>query len=344
MADPNWKPPVSLKDLPPVSDLCREPFERDYFQALRRLQAGVRGMPDFGTASRPKDEPVRFSQEASLAFAPSTIAGAKWNDARERLEIRLRFTGLLGPNGPMPAHLTEYVMDRTRHGSDHTLEAFLNIFHHRFYTLFFRAWALNQPTVDFEHASRHRHRTYLKSLFGLGTDGLEARDAVPDSARLFYAGWLCSQSRSGAGLASILADFYQLPVQLEEFRGTWLELPASSRCQLGTSAATGTLGSSCFAGEKMWLANVKFRLRIGPLSLAQLKTFLPGERAWERLCGWVRFYIGHEQFWDVQLVIRRSEVPACVLGQGARLGQTTWLGSPPNTPEIGDLVLQGRNN
>jgi type VI secretion system protein ImpH len=194
-----------------VADLCREPFDHDFFHALRCLQASWPARPDIGTAARPKDEPVRFAQEASLSFAPSTIAGATWRKEHERIDVRLRFTGLLGPNGPMPAHLTEYVMNRARHGNDHTLEAFLNIFHHRYYALLFRAWALNQPTVDFDHGSRHRHRTYLSSLFGLGTNGLADRDSVPDAARLFYGGWLCAQSRSGSGLAAILADFYQVP-------------------------------------------------------------------------------------------------------------------------------------
>jgi type VI secretion system protein ImpH len=184
----------------------------------------------------------------------------------------------------------------------------------------------------------------LTSLFGLGTGGLERRDAVPDSARLFYAGWMCGLSRSGAGLASILGDFYQLPVILKEFCGTWLGLPGNSRCELGASAETGTLGISCFAGEKMWLANVKFRLRMGPLTLPQLESFLPGGLAWEQLCSWVRLYCCQEQFWEVQLVIHRSEVPPCVLGRNARLGQTTWVGRPRATPEIDDLVLQGRNN
>src|SRR5687767_3678569 len=122
MADTNRKSSLRMKELPSVVDLCRDPFERDFFQTLRRLQAVCREMPDFGTASRPKDESVRFSQEPSLAFAPSTIAGAKWNDSQTRLDIVLRFSGLLGPHGPMPAHLTEYVMDRTRHSGDRTLE------------------------------------------------------------------------------------------------------------------------------------------------------------------------------------------------------------------------------
>ena len=44
--------------------------------------------------------------------------------------------GLLGPNGPLPLHLTEYVRERLRHHADPTFARFLDLFHHRF-ALFF---------------------------------------------------------------------------------------------------------------------------------------------------------------------------------------------------------------
>ena len=77
-----------------------------------------------------------------------------------RRACRCRLFGLLGPNGPLPLHLTEYARERLRHAGDPTLSRFLDIFHHRFLALFYRAWAQAQPHVN-------RDRPERRSLPGL---------------------------------------------------------------------------------------------------------------------------------------------------------------------------------
>jgi type VI secretion system protein ImpH len=283
---------------------------------------------------------VRLAQEASLAFSPSAISGAHWSDATQKLEVLLRFNGLLGPNGPLPIHLTEWVMDRKRHFNDPTIGAFLNQFQHRIYTLFFRAWALNQPAVDFDRPDERHHAFYLRSLIGLGTDGTTDRDAVPDATRLFLSGWLGGLSRSPDGLAAILTEFLGVPVQVRSFQGTWLTLPADSRCRLGASPDTGRLGQTCFAGDSIWVSHLKFRLRFGPLTLPQYERLLPGGDAFIQVRDWIRSYIGEEFSWEAQLILRRPHVPPCGLGAGVRLGWTSWLGAPPPDRDVADLIAQ----
>ena len=53
--------------------LARAPWSFDFFQALRRIEGLFADRPKLGRALRPSDEPVRLSQEASVAFAPSTL-------------------------------------------------------------------------------------------------------------------------------------------------------------------------------------------------------------------------------------------------------------------------------
>ena len=338
MADPNGNPPPPVGPPEELVAFLRDPTVHDFFGTLRWLQAQL-DMPEIGTAISPSAERLRFAQEPTLGFVPSAITGAEWNDAKKRLDVRLAFTGLLGPNGPMPIHLTEYVIDRRNHSHDRTLEAFLNIFHHRIYSLFFRAWALNQRTVDYESA-RQLHSQYLRCLIGQGTGGAEQRDNVPDAARLYYSGWLGGLSRSPAGLAAILADFLQVPVEVHSFQGMWLELPYDSRCRLGESRSTGLLGTSCFAGERIRVSHLKFRIRIGPLGRRDYESLLPGGPAFRQLLAWVRSFVGEELFCEAQLVLRRSDVPACELGSGVRLGWTTWLGQPAAGRDVDDLVAQ----
>jgi type VI secretion system protein ImpH len=239
----------------------------------------------------------------------------------------------------MPIHLTEYMLDRRNHSKDRTLEMFLNIFHHRIYSLFFRAWALNQRTVDYESASG-KHGQYLRCLIGLGTGGTENRDHVPDDARIYYSGWLGALSRSPAGLAAILADFLGVPVEVHSFQTMWLDLPRDSQCRLGESRATSMIGTSCFAGERIRVSHLKYRIRLGPLERAEYENLLPGGPAFRQLGEWVRSFLGEELFCEAQLVLRRHDVPACRLGGGARLGWTTWLGQPAADRDVDDLVAQ----
>jgi type VI secretion system protein ImpH len=339
MADPNRNSSTSLKEHPAVGELLRDSSGFDFFALLRELQA-IGDMPAFGRALRPGDEQVRLAQETSLAFSPSAVSGARWRERTEKLEVLLRFTGLLGPNGPMPIHLTEYVLDRKRHMDDPTIEAFLNQFQHRIYTLFFRAWALNQPAVDFDRADERRHTFYLRSLIGLGTDGTEECNSIPDFSRLYLSGWLGSLSRSPDGLAAILTEFLGLPVGVQSFQGTWLTLPDDSRCRLGQSPSTGVLGQTCFAGDSIWVAHLKFRLRFGPLTRAQYERLLPGGETFVQVRDWVRTYVGDEYSWEAQLILHRSDVPACELGSSVRLGWTSWLGAPPPDRDVDDLVVQ----
>lgn len=340
MADSNRNPSTPLRQRPGVTELLSRPLELDFFAIIRRLQAENDDEPAVGTSLRPAEESARFAQEATLSFPPTSISSAKWNEKRDLLEVVLRFTGLLGPHGPLPAHLTEYVMDRKRHHNDPTIGAFLDLFHHRIFSLFFRAWAVNQPTVDFDRADERRHSFYYRSLIGVGTVPPEEHDSVPDPARLFFSGWLGGLSRSPEGLGGILSEFLGVPVSVTNFQGSWLELQRESRCRLGESRSTGVLGSSCFAGERVWLSHLKFRLRIGPLTWDNYQRLLPGETAFRQVKDWIRFYVGEEFSWEAQLVLRRDEFRPCQLGGGARLGWTSWSGTPEKHRDLDDLILQ----
>ena len=57
-----------------VRRLSDAPWEFDLFQAMRLVEAAHPQRSRIGEARRPLDEPVRFAQEAALAFAPSAVA------------------------------------------------------------------------------------------------------------------------------------------------------------------------------------------------------------------------------------------------------------------------------
>ena len=149
-----------------------------------------------------------------------------------RRACRCRLFGLLGPNGPLPIHITEYARHRLRHAGDPTLSRFLDLFHHRFIALFYRAWAQAQPHVNRDRAGHDRFLMYIGSFIGIAPQSLRHRDTVPDLAKLFHVGTLVRQVRNADGLAAIIRQFFRVPARIEEFVGHWLLLAPRDRTYL----------------------------------------------------------------------------------------------------------------
>jgi type VI secretion system protein ImpH len=322
-----------------IEALVANPTAFDFFRAVRLLEAQHADQPRIGTSIDPRQDPVRFGQRPSLGFARSTIESFTDGGAQPH-ELLVNFMGLLGPNAPLPLHITDYARDREMNGKDETLPAFLNIFHHRLLSLFYRAWAVNQKAADLDRPERASFARFIGSFFGLGMPELRNRDAVPDWAKLYYSGWLSGQTRNADGLETILRDFFQMPVRVLTFVGHWLRLPEHSVCRLGEAPETGTLGRSAVIGARVWDCQLKFRVRIGPVTLAELQRLLPGGETFLRLRCWVRGYSGDEFLWDVQVVLKKEEVPPIQLGCAGLLGWTTWVKSVPSERDAEDLILE----
>lgn len=321
------------------SNLERAPHEFDFFQAVRRLEALHADKPRMGRSSRPVDDPIRLGQAASLAFAGASLAAFEPGKDGRPPRLTGHFFGLLGPNGPLPIHLTEYAYDRQHNARDKTLVRFLDVFHHRMLSLLYRAWAGARPAVSLDRPEDDWFGVYLASLIGLGMDTLRDRDALPDHAKLHHAGRLSAQARNPGGLRAMIAEFFRVPARIEEFVGAWLVLPQDGRLRLGRSRATGLLGHSAVAGARIWSRQHKFRVVMGPMDLAAYRRLLPGGTSLARLVAMTRNYVGDELAWDLRLVLARDEVPALKLGGDARLGWSTWLGRRREDTDAGDLVL-----
>jgi type VI secretion system protein ImpH len=322
--------------------LAERAVRMDFMQALRLLENAYPGQPRIGTALRPRDEAVRFGQDPSLGFEPGALRGFTPATAQCRARLTVHFTGLLGPNGPLPLHFTEYARERARNHGDGTLVAFLDVFHHRALSLFYRARASAEPAISLDRPGSDRFGDYLGSLFGIGTPALRERDEIGDFAKLHFAGLLANGRRPAAGLATILRAYYGLPVRIEQFTGHWMPIPQEGWTRIGRQDLGNRLGTSAVLGRKVWDCQHRFRLVFGPLGLADYARLLPGAPGMRRLQAWVRQYTGMALDWDVRLVLKKEQVPPLELG-AMRLGWTTYLGSVPAARDAGALVLKGES-
>lgn len=303
--------------------LRANPHAFELFAALRLLERVHRDRPRLGRSARPSQDAVRLRQPPSLAFAPGDIAGYVPAGSAGPGRLDTWVLGLFGPNGPLPLHLTEYAIERSHKARDHTLRAFADVFHHRMLALFYRAWADAQPVVQGDRPEEDRFRFHVGALIGMGPD---TGDAVVSTGTRHLAGRMLAHARNAEGLRCLLGAAFDVPVQVHEFIGEWMPLPGEAWLRLGRDPQVSGLGTTAVLGARVRGAQHRFRLQLGPLDGATFRAFLPGGRPLDELAALVRAYVGDEQAWDVQLVLRAGDVPTTRLGQAGRLGLDTWLG------------------
>lgn len=332
--------PVSAKA--ELENALRDHPERyEFFDAARRLECANPDRPRLGHSTRASEDFVRLCQSPSLVFAPRAIDRYVPGGDGKPAKLHGLFFGLFGPNGPLPTHLTEYAMDRTCNERDTTFTAFADVFHHRMMSLFHRAWADSQPTVQFDRPKDDRFGHYVGALVGMSTGGLEQRGALPDQQLRHFVGRMLSVSRNSEGLTALLGQFFHVPVAIIEFVTEWMRLPSQSHMSLGGSDELSSLGRTTIIGEYVWGGQQRFRIRIGPLSRREFNKFLPGGEALKQLVSAVRSYVGDEKAWDLQLVLKKEYVPAVKLGKSGQLGLSSWMApAQPAIDDQDDVILK----
>ena len=322
-----------------LQELQEDAPKFDFFQALRMVECATPDQPKIGHSVRLTEDAIRFGQEPSLAFAPSTLADVEPGENGRPWRMNVRFLGLFGPDGPLPLHLTEFATQRENHEKDITFRRFLDVFHHRMLSLFYRAWSSAQPAVNFDRPDEDRFSMYVGSTFGLGNQEVRSRDDMPDLAKLYYGGRLACQAKNPDGLRAMLSDFFRLPTDIEEFVGKWTEIPESFRCYLGKSQTAASLGKCATIGSHVWDCQQKFRITMGPMNWDDYLRLLPSGSGFQRLSSIVKNYIGEELMWDLNLILQREEIPAANVGMGATLGRSSWISKDAIRKDASDLVL-----
>lgn len=333
--------------------LYDRPTAFQYFQAVQILEM----LKDEGGRARGKiDELIRFKTFPSLVFPSSSV-----KSLRKRLfhvdkpHIFVNFMGLIGPQGALPLHYTLKVLSVNKLVKEDDLFTsplleWLDLFNHRFLSLFYQAWEKYRFPVIFGQYARIAERTrpstvhhetddFTQALFclvGLGVDATRRRfridatttaddDAqteqvplvsVPDLALLHYSGNLSRQPRHALGLQSMLSDYFGLVVEVEELTGQWLQLDESSQTRF-TETSNCLLGENVVAGERIWDFNSMFRLCVGPLNYEQFVELLPDSspstqrKSFFLMSQMTRLYVGSEFDFEVQLLLFGDQVPEC---------------------------------
>ena len=140
----------------------------EFFQLVRllhRIYPERRGVAD--RTARPDQEVARFAASTSLAFPPGEIASLERPAGDSPARAVVNFMGLVGPQGILPLEYTQLVSSRVASG-DRALRDFLDIFHHRMVSLFYRAWEKTHFFAAYERGVEDRLSDYVGDLAGVG--------------------------------------------------------------------------------------------------------------------------------------------------------------------------------
>lgn len=328
---------------PEVAELLdREPYRFDFFQAVRLLERLAPERRPVGGFGNPCAEAARFSAHPSLVFPASEIQAIERGEDGPP-KVAVNFMGLQGPLGLLPYAYSELILERMRQ-RDTALADFFDVFNHRIISLFYQAWLKHRFAIARERGELDRVSEHLLDLIGLGSAGLQDRQDTADESLLYYSGLFGLNTRSAAALEQILADYFGVAVEVQQFVGSWHGLDPANACLVGEeSGPSEQLGRGAVVGDEIWDQQSRIRLRLGPLSFHEYREFLPDGSAWRELRSLTRFFTRDEFEVEVQFVLRREEVPPCELGDDTpaapRLGWSTWVKSSPLQRDPDETVL-----
>jgi type VI secretion system protein ImpH len=303
-----------------IQRLAAQYADFDFFQAVTLLE-------EYFTATQGMSDPlasgaIRFEADDGISFPPNDIAGVMAEP--DTVRLRLAFMGLVGTTSPLPNYFVEYAARRVEEGG--ALADFLAIFNHRVYTLFYRAW---QKYRFLRAAVPAGFIDKIRLMAGQGPE------SGPESGRLCaYTGLFAGKSRSGQGLAIVIADFFDgIETEVRPWVPRWAPIPelrGLGRARLGVDTIIGT---------HVYDINGKFRVVIGPLPRAIFETFLPGTPNSMLLSRIIAAYCIDPLAFDVEVKLQSQELEPVILGAfSTALGKTSSLGRSAEKSGVESVV------
>jgi type VI secretion system protein ImpH len=326
-----------------IQRLLDEPHRFAFAQAVRVLLIWLRQHDVENEAALGRL--LRFQNSVSLAFpaaqiealevhADTTIRSdtallAALREGRLRhVRLSATFMGLLGNHGVLPFHYTERIARQLYRQKSDSARALLDIFASRLHALYFQAWAKYRLESTLDVRGKDAFLPTLTALAGVreraGADaGIDIRVAA------YYAGLLRQRPVSACAIEQVLADYFGIPIRIEQCVGGWDYTAERELSRLGVSNCTLALG--CALGVRKWRHDLIACLHIGPLDREDFERFLrqaSAAAALEKLLG--LFGVVGVRY-QAQLILRARCVQPLVLGAGRRLGVDVFLQTKPET-------------
>ncbi|CAG9182298.1 hypothetical protein LMG23992_04710 [Cupriavidus laharis] len=312
----------------------------NFFRFCELIELSASQRSPLGTTDSPANEPVRFRSHGRLGFPGREIQAVERDSDCPDLPpvIRTTFLGLYGVDARMPSHFVDEIAQR-RDGAE-PLAAFLDMFHHRIVTQFFRVARKYRYPMGFRPGGQDEVSRYLLGLLGLGLgqqgggqNGVQ--ESVGPRKLLSMLGLASQRTRTAEGLAGVLQHAVSdAHVAVEEFYPVWVRLDATERMPLG---------ENCVLGRGFYDRANTVRVVITPQTRESVLGLMPGRAMHREVMALLRFYLGYAAHAHLEMQVRPALMPVPALNSDqVSLGYTTQLRSPAKTEanDAGSVIQQ----
>lgn len=341
-----------------IQQLLDEPYRFKFFQAVRLLELWLKGRQK--SVGNTLAEHIRFQNSVSLSFPASEIESLELSQSVPKAEpapaeamalgefdtiaITPAFMGFLGCNGALPAHYSERIAEHMLYERDKGPKAFFDALSNRSVALFYQAWRKYRLEFKYESEKQDSFLPLLLALAGMGEKASQRRlffeqGGIFDHTLGFYAAALRQRPASAAYMQQVLAEYFSLPVRIEQFIGGWYQIPGPQQTLLGNGSSA--LGFNTLAGTRVWQRNLKMRIQIGPLNGEEFERFIPGGQAAKALEDLLTLFTSYTLCYEIRLVLAKEEVKPMYLDNDRfnqpRLGWGSFLSTKQSDYDRDDV-------
>jgi type VI secretion system protein ImpH len=304
-----------------IAQLLADPHCFEFFQAVRLIEQA--------------DPPLRlrYRNRLSLAFPPNQIENIS-GDGDDIIRITPAFMGMLGSHGTLPLHYSDRIGRHEKTSSDGGPRAFLDMLSHRALGMFYEAWAKHRPDCMVTEEGGDEFLAMLTALSGAGATG----EVLDHETLAFYAMQIRSRAVSAPLMAGMYAEYFDVPIVIDQLVGEWRELPPADQASLGV--ANVDLDAGVMLGRRIYSCDARVRLRIGPLDKERYESFLPGRSAATHLVALLALHCGVGMTYEVHLVQSAADQHGARLDAGGdvRLGINARLLTKPADADRQELM------
>ena len=240
-----------------------------------------------------------------------------------------------GIDGTLPdIYVEDYIL--YNHQSKRAMIDFFDIFHSRIAQTqykFLKYRDLSSATCPVEQSLVGK---LMRNLSGYPTDRDFYRSIkayLPLQIAISAHNLFWSTSRSTLGLKILLRDFFNLPIEIEEFQGRLLEIPVEEQSSMGIKMGKyNKLNVSAILDRKFYKPDDGINVIVGSLEYKQYLNFLPkiSKRDkpfsnFAKLVELIRMYVPIDVTVNIKILLKPGKVGCTYLNKTYVLGRNTFI-------------------